>query len=166
MKCVPSLQEKDADLQDRFVHTQLSPKEDWKDTSSWFIHWVPLTWRENFVLYQDSSLGTSLFINGGRYKFKEVPCGLYWNMRIWYSFIHLTKWRERRVTYKQPIGYINQCSLYDKCYFYHLSIKKRVAIFFSPAILRLKCLQSKMKKSPVKYDDAIAFIPIRLFLVQ
>ena len=28
MKCVPSLQEKDADLQDRFVHSQLSPKED------------------------------------------------------------------------------------------------------------------------------------------
>ena len=87
-------------------------------------------------------------------------------MRIWYSFIHLTKWRERRVTYKQPIGYINQCSLYDKCYFYHLSMKKRVAIFFSPAILRLKYLQSKMKKSPVKYDDAIAFILISLFLVQ
>ena len=28
MKCVSSLQEKDADLQDRFVHSQLSPKED------------------------------------------------------------------------------------------------------------------------------------------
>ena len=28
IKCVPSLQEKDADLQDRFFHTQLSPKED------------------------------------------------------------------------------------------------------------------------------------------
>ena len=32
MKCVSSLQEKDADLQDRFFHTQLSPKEDQKDT--------------------------------------------------------------------------------------------------------------------------------------
>ena len=28
MKCVSSLQEKDADLQDRIVHSQLSPKED------------------------------------------------------------------------------------------------------------------------------------------
>lgn len=28
IKCLPSLQEKDADLQDRFVETQLSPKRD------------------------------------------------------------------------------------------------------------------------------------------
>ena len=28
MKCVSSLQEKDTNLQDRFVHSQLSPKED------------------------------------------------------------------------------------------------------------------------------------------
>ena len=32
-------------------------------------------------------------------------------MRIWYSFIHLTKWRGGQVTRQQLIGDINQCSL-------------------------------------------------------
>ena len=32
------------------------PKKMKGHPSSWFIHWAPLTWKENFVLYEDSSL--------------------------------------------------------------------------------------------------------------
>ena len=44
-------------------------------------------------------------------------------------FLHpLTKWRERRVTCKQLIGDINQCSLYDK-FFLSTFLEKSVTIF-------------------------------------